>query len=355
MIRYIDHFPGRQITVADQKYLYFGGTSYLGLPNDPEFQAIFIDHIKTYGTGYGASRKSNVRFSVFDKAEAHLANLVGSEGCLTMSSGYLAAQLVTQHFNTPDHCLFYAPNTHAALHRSNTKGYATYASMDLAIRTHLENKKDSVPVVLMDSIDFSGSNYPHFDGLRSLPLEKTILIADDSHGIGILGLDGGGTFRQLKDLGAKELLVCSSLGKGPGIQAGAVFGTRSRIARLAGSAFFGGASPSTPAFMATLMDGQAIASKKRTLLARNVELFVSKLEHAERFLSMGDHPAFSFYDPLLATYLEEQHIILTNFNYPAENGDPMSRIVISAQHHEEDILKLVGLLNKYPVEELKII
>ena len=38
----IDEFPDRSINIDGKEYLYFGGTSYLGLQTDPEFQLLFI-------------------------------------------------------------------------------------------------------------------------------------------------------------------------------------------------------------------------------------------------------------------------------------------------------------------------
>jgi len=51
MIHYIDAYPGREINVQGHKYLYFGGTSYLGLQTDEEFQNVFIKNIKKFGIG----------------------------------------------------------------------------------------------------------------------------------------------------------------------------------------------------------------------------------------------------------------------------------------------------------------
>ena len=58
MAIYIDGFPGRELELDHRKYLYFGGTSYLGLQTDGAFQDMYISNIRKYGTNYGASRKS---------------------------------------------------------------------------------------------------------------------------------------------------------------------------------------------------------------------------------------------------------------------------------------------------------
>ncbi|MGB5553481.1 MAG: aminotransferase class I/II-fold pyridoxal phosphate-dependent enzyme [Flavobacteriaceae bacterium] len=347
MAHYIDSFPGREIIVEGQKHLYFGGTSYLGLQTDKAFQEIFIENIKKYGTNYGASRNSNVRLSIFDKAETYLSRFVGSESALTMSSGYLAGQLLVQHFATREHRLFYAPNSHSALFTNKTKAYTTYTALSISLHEHLKKNKNIVPVVLLDSIDFSGCNYPDFGGLQTLPLDKVILIADDSHGIGVIGQSGNGVYKTLQKLRPKELLVCCSLGKGFGVQAGALYGTRKRIEKLMATDFFGGASPAAPAALASVLEGEHIFISQREKLKRNIELFVSGLKVEKQFLFMKDHPAFTFANEGLASHLKKNKIITTNFRYPSDVGKAKSRIILGAQHTSEDILTLSTRIGEY--------
>ncbi len=349
MAQYIESFPGREILIGGKKYLYFGGTAYLGLQTDDAFQNLFIENIKKYGTNYGASRKSNIRMSIFGKTEHYMANFVGAEACATVSSGYLAGQFVAQSLNTKVHRFFYAPNTHSALYPVQTKPYTTFTALNIAVREHLRSQPSKTPVVFLDAIDFSGCNYPDFKPLQILPLDKIILVVDDSHGIGIVGKNGSGVYRTLSRLAIKELVVCCSLGKSFGLQAGAVFGSKERISKLKQTSFFGGASPAAPAALATLLDAETMYSEKRKQLQSNIVLFLDSLKNPNKFNFMQHHPAFSFADMQLTEYLEQQGIILTNFPYPDEQAYLMSRIVLSAHHRESDILNLTHLLNEQRV------
>ena len=337
----IDEFPGREIKIEGKNYLYFGGTSYLGLQIDANFQSLFVKNIKKYGTAYGASRKSNIRISIFDECETYLSKLVGSESCITMSSGYLAGQLICDYFDQTDYTLYYAPNTHSALLRGQQKTYKDWKELkNDFIKDQSENQ-----VICLDSIDFKGNNYPDFKELRELPLEKITLIVDDSHGIGITGINGGGSYRFLKSLQSKELLVSSSLGKGFGIQAGAVFGSEPLIQKLKETQFYGGSSPASPASLATLIEAHDITLEKRKKLNHNTALFLSNLSNPSQFSFNQKHPTFSFQNEQFANYLEKNGIIVTNFRYPTLDDSIMSRIVISASHTNEDILKLTEIID----------
>lgn len=344
MIYSIDTFPGRSISVNGKSYLYFGGTSYLGLQTDATFQELFIKNLKKYGTNYGASRKANVQISIFDKAENYLANLTGSQSCATMSSGYLAGQLVAQTLNTSAYEFFYAPESHSAAHISSKKPYDSFSDLNTAVKSHLKTSK-STPIIFIDSMDVLGNGFPDFEGLRGFPLKEVILVVDDSHGIGIVGENGCGTYKSAKSLNPKELLVCCSLGKGFGIQAGGIFASKNRIEQFKNTNFFGGASPASPAALATLLEGKTIFDEKRTLLEQNIRLFVSSLKNTEVLNYLENYPAFYFSNPEIASFLEENNILITSFNYPNEDSPLMSRIVLSAAHMKEDIRLLAQLLN----------
>lgn len=336
----VDEFPGREIEIGGKKFLYFGGTSYLGLQVDAEFQSLYIEQLKKYGTGYGASRKSNIQLAVFKETESYLSQLVGSDAGITLSSGYLAGQLLCEHFSNESFQRYYAPNTHSALYRGAQSIYKTWADLE---RDLIKNK-DKFPVVLLDSIDFFGMNYPNYRALENLPLHRIILLVDDSHGIGITGTDGGGSFSYLQSLKPKELLVSCSLGKGFGIQAGAIFGNEQRIKQLRNTALFGGASPAAPASLATLTRSHHLYGNKRKALKENTELFLSLLEDTSMFIFTKGHPCFSFQNEIMAKQLEDHGILTTNFRYPTTNDNLMSRIVISANHTKSDINKLCDIL-----------
>lgn len=349
MAIYIDSFPGREITQKGKPFLYFGGTSYLGLQDLPEFQELFIKNIKQYGTGYSASRLSNIRFSIYGEAEDYLANLVGSKSCITLSSGYLAGQFVADFMSEKKLKAFYAPNTHSSLFRNyhKQKKYVTYASLNIAVRNYLNGPNAKTPVLYLDAIDFSGGNYPKFDSLKILPLDKMILVADDSHGIGVLGKNGQGVFNTLKQLPFKNIFVCCSLGKGFGLQAGAVFGNTEDLLEMVNSPFYGGSSPASPAAIATLLEADKIYKQRRSILGQNLGYFLKEVHSGFKFRHMKNHPTFSFQNKEIVDHLKQMNIIVTHFNYPNESSKTMSRIVLSASHTINDLDKLLNALHSF--------
>jgi 7-keto-8-aminopelargonate synthetase-like enzyme len=343
----IDTFPGRTISVNGKSYLYFGGTSYLGLQTDPEFKQIFINNIQKYGSNYSASRKANVQIAVFEKAEKKLAALVGSEACITLSSGYLAGQVVSKMMQSSVYAFFYASNTHIALSPDKKKSYDSFEKLKDALNAHIKGQNKTIPVVFFDSMESLENGYSHFKDLELLPLDKLILVVDDSHGIGVMGNNGGGAYEAIKALNPKELIVCASLGKGFGIQVGAIFGNQERIEQLATTEFFGGGSPPTPAALGSFLDAAEIFTNSREKLKENLTTFIGNLKNPDVLTSVEGHPAFSFSNIDLIPFLKSNGILITNFNYPNDEGPLVKRIVLSAHHTRADINHLAEVLNSF--------
>lgn len=340
----IQSIPDREILVNGKPHLYFGGTAYLGLQNYAPFKELYLSNVSKYGMHYGASRKSNVALDIYRATEKYLAQWAGSESCLTMSSGYLAAQLVVQSLMEQGHIIIAAPNAHTALCINGVIGTASFMELEQHVSQEID-RNQLLPVVLFDTIDFSGQQYPNFDGLRKLPLEKIILIGDDSHGMGIVGDNGSGCYSMLKTLQSAKLMVCCSLGKALGVQAGAIFGNTDDISILESTPFYGGASPASPAFMATLLDAKEIYSNRLEMLQNNYHYFKTQLNNPSFFAHMEGHPTFEFQNAKVASALNDGGIIFTNFNYPDENGPIVSRIVLSAYHTKKDVQALSDSLN----------
>lgn len=342
MTHYLDTAAGREISIEGQPHLYFGGTSYLGLQTLPGFQKLLIKNIKRHGTNHGASRKSNIRFSVYDQAEKKLAAFCGAEACLSLSSGFLAGQLVSNHFNTSDHDCFYAPRTHVAVHQRHTMNFETYNDLVKAV---LNSGK--TPVVFCDAIDFLGTNYPDFEWLGKLNASEVVLVADDSHGLGIIGEEGEGIFEQLSAYNFKDLVVCSSMGKGFGIQAGIILGSNTLINELKSTDWFAASSPASPAGMATFLEAQTIYREQLRKLRDNLHFFISRITDLSHFQYMTEYPTFNYSNELLTETLFTNKIVVTDFKYPNEDSSTVSRIVLSAHHEQEDMEKLTQIINSH--------
>ncbi|MCP9201162.1 aminotransferase class I/II-fold pyridoxal phosphate-dependent enzyme [Gramella sp. GC03-9] len=347
MNHYLKRSPNSRLVTAEEEFLYFGGTSYLGLQSDSEFQDLLIQNIRILGTNWGASRKSNIRLCVFEEFEDYLAQKAGAESCLCVSSGYMAGQMLKRHFSEQDYQMFCAPHTHPAIIHEKSRLFQNYEDLSSSLVDHLNSTNEQKVVLFLDTIDFSGINFPHFESLQKLPLENVILVADDSHGFGLIGEDGYGSYSMLRELNAKELIVCGSLGKALATPSGAILGRKSRIEQLNEMEFFAGGSPPSPAALKTLMEAEALIKVKKARLLHNIEIFIENCTQDFELVKIAGHPVFGYDNEKLTDYLLDRKIITTNFRYPAPSSPLVSKIVLNAQHSTDDILELTAAINSY--------
>lgn len=343
MNHYLDQAPDSRLISKDQDFLYFGGTSYLGLQTNRKFQELLIQNIQRLGTNWGASRKSNIRLAVFEEFEQYLSKKTGSDSCLALSSGYMAGQMLSRYFSEAGYQLYCAPNTHPALIHEKSRLFQNYDDLDHALR---ESGSENI-VLFLDTVDFSGINYPGYESLRNLPLERVIVVADDSHGFGLIGDDGFGSFSLLKDIHAKELILCGSLGKALATPCGVILGSEQRLEQLRHMDFFAGGSPPSPAALKTLMEAEEISAHQRKKIRENINIFLNTVTPEFQIISMYQHPVFGYNNEALTAHLFQDGILTTNFRYPTKTSPLVSKIVLNADHTKDDILELARAVNSF--------
>lgn len=343
MIRYVNKAVGREITSQKTSFVYFGGTNYLGLQTHFRFKRLVLKGVLKYGIHHGASRHSNLRISLFNKTEKALAKQAGAPAAVLVSSGYLAGQIVAKQFMGPAYECLYLPNTHTAL-KLNPAAVETPAErLSEQITKALEHKK--TPVLFLDSIDFFGAHFPDFEFLKTIDSSNCIVVVDDSHAIGVVPQDGSGSYKILKELPTKKLIVTASLGKGLGISGGVILTDPQSAQSLKNSPSFGGASPPNLGGLYAYHQGQDIYQKQLEKLHKNIKRFTKGLEQPNYFHTHQDHAAFGFQSPSLSKGLEEAGFLCTSFPYPTASDPLMSRIVISATHKKKDIERLTKTIN----------
>ena len=320
---------------------YFGGTDYLGLTRNNRFRSLMLRGIKRFGVHMGSSRQSNVRLSIYQKAEQVLADLTGSQAASLTSSGMLAGQWVSQYFNTEQYIHFYAPYVHSALiSRADQPRYPDWTALINDLNHAISQNPQQTPVLFLDTIDFHGMGYPHYAPLRGLPLSQIILVADDAHGIGITGHQGGGSYALLAALKPKELIVTASLGKSLGLGAGAVWASQAQMDALRQHPLWGGASPCSPGYAYVLVKAKRIYRNQSKKLVRHVTWMEKHWPADCPKRQHPGHPAFECNAPGVGAHRRAHRIIPTEFPYPTPQSPLLTRVVITAAHSKKDLKAL---------------
>lgn len=340
------HQPTRSVLeVDDLSYLFFGGTAYLGLLANTEYIDLYQQGIARYGLNNGTSRSNNVQLGIYQQAEEKMAQRFGYEAAALFSSGYLAAQAAIRAL-VGKRVVLYAPASHPALwidYNPNVgEGFDDWAAETV---NYINNSGDSEFVIISNCIDnLKPANYD-FSIFESLSETKNVLfILDDSHGLAIVKENDVSS--DISILRAKEnieIVIVSSLAKGLGTDAGLVLGDTKNINIVKRHPIFLGASPSSPAAIYALVNGDTIYKQAFDALHRNIDYFSSQLEPNWGLSHIENFPVFSSNDPTLYDYLNSNNVLISSFPYPLSTSPPLNRIVISALHIKSDLDCLIDI------------
>ncbi|MDY7395649.1 aminotransferase class I/II-fold pyridoxal phosphate-dependent enzyme [Aureibaculum sp. 2210JD6-5] len=338
----VENFPGRTISIKGKKYLYFGGTAYLGLATHPEFQSILMKSIQKWGTFYGSSRNSNIKLAIYNQFEDFFAQQIGAEASLTVSSGTLAGRLVVDFLAKSNPAFFHYPKTHPAI--------LAKESLPLFVNNRLHsqliNNTSEEIVITVDAILGSEVEPVSFDFLDTISASKKItLVVDESHSLGIVGKEGQGIFNDVNHKNIKRKIMVSSLGKALSLSGGIIACDQQFIDALKEESTFVSSSAANPAYLEAYCKGEQIYQSQKEKLSSNLNFIEEKLHQNETIKFNKNYPVIYSKDDHIYDKLFEENIIITNFKYPTYKK-MMNRIVITANHKQEDLEKLVQTLNK---------
>lgn len=337
----VNQFPDRIIEIDQKQYLYFGGTAYLGLPTNKEFQELVFKNIQKWGTSYGSSRSANIKLTAYENGEAFLAGHIKAESAVTVSSGMLAGKLVLDELRKTTDCFFHFSNLHTAIKTPESLPI----NLNDTLHPRLLDAKSEQITILTDGVPSHQTQAIDWSVLREIPNHKEItLLIDESHSFGILGKNGCGIYSQI-DLPVKRKIMISSLGKAFGLNGGVIASHASFIEQIKQLDTFISAAGMNPAFVQTLADASDLYKSQHQKLLDNLHYIDQHLIKNENIKFDKTYPLIYLEEENLILKLKENNIIIANFKYQ-ENANNLNRIVVTANHLKEDLDKLIEIINR---------
>lgn len=335
-----------RIENANESYLYFGGTAYLGIPQNKEFIKRYVQGIDLFGLNNGTSRNNNIQLNIYNEAEQFAAEKYGADAALISSSGYLAAQLTVKELSTLGQ-LRYAPATHPALWLNDApdvKGSFNDWAKNLV--AEIKDSQEKSWVIVSNSMNNLYPEVYDFSIFGTIAADKNvILIVDDSHGIGINN-NGLGAYSSLPKANHIDAVVVASMAKALGVDAGLVLGSTKTIARLKQTSTFLGASPPAAAGLFAFMHANPIYQVQLEKLLKLSSEFATALKNESTWSFISDFPVFLARKAEINTQLLQDRILISSFPYPDKDGNLINRIVLSSWHNSNDLRQLIRSLKK---------
>lgn len=309
----------------------FSGTSYLGLSVHPGFLSLVKEGLDKYGTNYGGSRLSPLCPDIFEQAEAAFAEWTGAPAALLVGSGSAAGQLAARYLAHLDLPLQIGPLAHPALWWPKGIKHTDWNDFLVALRA-------KPGIAFTDALDPLGIQLPPWEDLLAAQPER--LVVDDSHTLGWYGPEHAGSWRQLRQKTTAELLVTASLGKALALPAGILLGEKETLTKLRELPQFGGASPPPPAFLYAWLHGQEIIAAQRQRLQAHLDYLKPTVEAIPGIRTLENFPVFGLLNHTWGEQLAIKGIMISAFRYPNEHSPMYSRIVVRADHTEEEVAYL---------------
>lgn len=340
--------PGRTVLVDGQEFLFFSGTSYLGMSSNQEFHKKIFKGFEKYGSNYPMSRISNIRLKIYDEFESWLSAFLNTEDTITLSSGFLAGRLLIEYFQTNGNLLF-APNTHPAIKEINrttdTSDFKVW--VEKSVET-INKSKNTEWVIFTDSMSPLYTEVYSFDWLSDINSCKNVtVIIDDSHGLGIIGSKNRGITDLLNNYNNVEYIVMASLGKAFGVPGGVISGTKDTISQLRNTPFFSACSPIIPAYIYAFMTTAELRDIEIKKLISNLNFMKSKFEKYDSFVFDEYFPVFRTHYHSLFDYCFKRGIFISSFSYPTSEDEKFTRIVLNSRHTMDDLTLLSATIDEF--------
>ncbi len=343
------HTPGRTMIYNNEAYLFFSGYSYYGMQTTA-LKKLVKEGIDKYGMLFPSARLTNTRFTLYDELEQSLSDYIGMKYSVTYHTGFTAIRSIVNYLkNNPSYRCFVAPNTHASGNIFKST-YHTTSFNEWAIQVVASIQKDSsnkTPTIIMDSYFILDAMMRDFTWLSHIK-KPTLILIDDSHGIGILGVQGKGIISYLPKNNYIDYIIGYSLSKAFQLTGGVLsFNNNKWNAILQSTPEFCTTTSITPAIAHAYIHGKNIFEEQRKKLVQNIQTCYQHIQ-TYKDIQVNSHIPICILPKKLDEDCFLQHkIIISSFAYPYPNSKKVNRLVINALHTEKDIKKLCKIISIY--------
>ncbi len=374
-LREVDSPQQPSLEFAGRKLVNFSSNDYLGLATEPVLRNAAKQAIDEYGVGAGASRLVCGTLSPHMRLEEKLAEFKRTEAALSFSSGYATAVGTIGALMRKDDVVILDKLCHASLidgAKMSGAHIRIFPHNHLGkLESHLqwagENFPEARVLIVTESVFSMDGDWAVLPEIVDIKRRYgAMLMVDEAHAVGVIGLNGRGLADQLGVAGEIDIQM-GTLSKALGVSGGYVCGSRRLIDLLinrARSFMFSTAPP--PAIAAAALAAVEFmltpaGENRRQVLRRNLAHFASEMP----VLFSGDKKLQSAIIPIIigtaeaamesSRVLADRGFFVPAIRFPTVARDAARlRVTISAKHTPKQISALCeqlrGFLSHSPAE-----
>jgi 8-amino-7-oxononanoate synthase len=350
-------------TIGGREFINYTSFSYIGMAGDPRVIKAAKDAVDKYGASASASRLVSGERDLHTDLESAIARFLGTDASVTFCSGHATNVSVIGHLFGPNDLILYDAFAHnsivegATLSGARRRPFAhnDFQAVDgLLRRFRRDYRRVLIAIEGVYSMDGDFPNLPEFIDVKNR--HKAILMVDEAHSVGTLGIGGRGIGEQFDVDRADVELWMGTLSKALGSCGGYIAGSHDVVRYLKYTTptfvFSVGLSPANAAAALAAIRVLEQEPERVVRLQQRSELFLSLAKR--RGMNTGpskDTPVVpiilgSSVDCLKASQvMAGRGINVRPILYPAvEESAARLRFFINSQHTEEEIRHTVDVL-----------
>jgi 8-amino-7-oxononanoate synthase len=350
------------------RLLSFSCNDYLNLSQHPTIIKAVVEAAERYGAGAGASRLVTGNHPLYDELESRLARLKGTEAACVFGSGYLANIGIIPALVGSDDLIVVDEFSHACIHAGAKLSGATvrrYRHADVADAQALlaaHRASHARALIATDGVFSMDGDLAPLEALSALAERfDAWLLADDAHGLGVVGGGRGSTFANGRAQGCAQVyaqvpLQMGTLSKAVGAYGGYLCASRPVIELMRTRA--------RPFIYSTGLPPPVVAAAIAALdlIVREPDYVSEPLRKARMFTRTLNLPeAQSAIVPVVlgdteaalaaSASLEQEGFLVVAIRPPTvPAGTARLRLAFTAQHPDAEIERLAGIVRSRLLE-----
>ncbi len=360
-----------RISVQDQslsrEVLNLCANNYLGLAAHPELVQAAKDGLDQWGYGLASVRFICGTQQIHKRLEQKLSEFLGTADTILYTSCFDANGGLFETLLSEEDCVISDQLNHASiidgirLCKARCLRYKTCDMADLE-RCLKEAQDSRFRMVASDGVFSMDGAVAKLSEMCDLADKYgAMVMVDDSHGVGVMGVSGRGTHEHCDVMGRVDIIT-GTLGKALGGASGGYTSGRKEVVELLRqrSRPYLFSNTVAPVIVAASLKGLDIlmtSDDLRSRLRENTRRFRERMIECGFEIKPGDHPIVPIMlgDAILAQKMAarmlEKGVYVIGFFYPVvPKGAARIRVQISAAHSPEDIDFVVEMFNEVKQE-----